>query len=317
MSDARSTLRHLDLKHLRQLMEVAERGSIRAAANALAITQPALSRSIRAMEEAVDARLIERGPRGAALTPVGETLLKYAKIIDANIALAERELHDLRTLRRRAEHVSFGMSWLAESVIAAPLINALKIASPGLRLTTVIGDYETLAPRLASGKLDFFLGPPPLQSPAIGVSTELVTEFPAVVLVRPEHPFARAAEVTYEELAAAQWVLPNAGTLPRIRYDNFFLHHGVAPPQPVLEVQPLSPIIRRLIRKWDLVTILPRVVVERDIADGMLVPLPFDETIVFAIHVTRRQLGFPSPASERAVQEIKRLCADHGNFSAE
>ena len=296
-------------------MEVAERGSIRAAANALAITQPALSRSIRAMEEAVDARLIERGPRGAALTPIGETLLKYAKIIDANLALAERELHELRTLRSRVEHVSFGMSWLAESVIAVPLFNELKKKNPELGLTTVVGDYETLAPRLASGRLDFFLGPPPLQNPAIGVSSDLVTEFPAVVLVRPEHPFARARQVTYAELAGARWVLPNAGTLPRITYDNFFLRHGTAPPQPVLEVQPLSPIIRRLLRTWDLVTILPRVVVERDIANGVLVALPFEDTIVFAIHVTRRQLGFHSPASERAVQEIKRLCMDHRNFS--
>lgn len=303
------------MKHLRQLMEVAEKGSIRAAASALAITQPALSRSIRAMEETVDARLIERGPRGAALTPVGEMLLKYARIIDANVVLAEKELHELRTIRSRAEHISFGMSWLAESVIAPPLIDELIATRPGLRLTTAVGDYETLAPKLASGKLDFFLGPPPLQNPAVGVSTELVTEFPAVVLVRAEHPLAGAPNPGYADLVGARWVLPNAGTLPRITYDNFFLRHGIAPPQPLLEVQPLSPIIRVLMRSWDLVTILPRVVVERDIKEGVFAALPFDDTIVFAIHITRRQLGFQSPASERVVREIKRLCADHGNFS--
>ena len=103
-------------------MEVADKGSIRAAAESLAITQPALSRSIRAMEEELGVKLVERGPRGAELTPVGTRLLKYSRIIDANLALAEKELRGFRDSHSRIEQITFGMSWLTEALIAGPLI---------------------------------------------------------------------------------------------------------------------------------------------------------------------------------------------------
>jgi DNA-binding transcriptional LysR family regulator len=160
VSDGRSLLRHLDLKHLRQLMEVADKGSIRAAAEALAITQPALSRSIRAMEEELGVKLVERGPRGAELTAVGTRLLKYSRIIDANLALAEKELRGYRDSHSRIEQITFGMSWLTEALIAGPLIERVLRNRPGVRLATSVGDYESLAPKLMSGRLDFFIGPP-------------------------------------------------------------------------------------------------------------------------------------------------------------
>ena len=66
VDDSRHSFRHLDLKHLRQLSEVADKGSIRAAAESLAITQPALSRSIRSIENELGLKLVEpwRAPRG-------------------------------------------------------------------------------------------------------------------------------------------------------------------------------------------------------------------------------------------------------------
>ena len=122
VNDSRHSFRHLDLKHLRQLTEVADKGSIRAAAESLAITQPALSRSIRSIENELGLKLVERGPRGAELTPAGNRLLSYARIIDANMTSAENELRGLRDRSSRTEQIAFGMSWLTEQLIAAQLI---------------------------------------------------------------------------------------------------------------------------------------------------------------------------------------------------
>ena len=88
--------------------------------------------------------------------------------------------------------------------------------------------------------------------------------------MRAAHPLAQQKEVTVEDLVAAQWILPVAGTIPRITYDNSFLRRGVAPPEPLFEVQPLSPVIRQLLRESDLVTILPLVVIEDEVAAGTL-----------------------------------------------
>lgn len=308
MADDRNLLRHLDLKHLRQLMKIADMGSIRAAAESLAITQPALSRSVRAMEEDLGVKLVERGPRGAELTAAGNMLLKYGRIIDANLSLAEKELGGLRQHGGMLERISIGMSWLAEALLARPLFEFALRMEPRVRLATTIGDYEALAPKLISGKLEFLVGPPPIESTVVGVSTRVLAEFPAVVLVRAEHPLASQSTLSFSELVDQQWILPATGTVPRITYDNFFLGHGAAPPEPLFEVQPLSPIIRQLMLEWDLVTILPRVVAEADLAAGRLAVVPCEQDIVFPMHLTRRQMGYHSPVAERLADEIVRLC---------
>ncbi len=94
----REPLGHLDLRHFRQLVVVAEKRSIRSAAKVLAITQPALSQSIRALEEELGSKLLERGPRGTTLTKAGRTLVKYARIIDANLSLAAKEIQEIQVL---------------------------------------------------------------------------------------------------------------------------------------------------------------------------------------------------------------------------
>lgn len=310
MSDDRNLLRHLDLKHLRQLMKIADMGSIRAAAESLAITQPALSRSVRAMEQDLGVKLVERGPRGAELTAAGNMLLKYGRIIDANLSLAEKELGGLRRHGGVLERVSIGLSWLAEVLLARPLFEFVLSVEPRVRLATTVGDFESLGPKLISGKLEFLVGPPPIESTAVGVSTRLLGEFPAVVLVRAEHPLARERRASFSDLVDQQWILPAAGTVPRITYDNFFLSHGAAPPEPLFEVQPLSPIIRQLMLEWDLVTILPSVVAADDLAAGRLTALPFEQEISFPMHLTRRQMGYQSPVAEPLAAEIQRLCTN-------
>lgn len=303
-------LRHLDLRHLRQLIEIADKGSIRAAAVSLAITQPALSRSVRAIEADLGVRLIERGPQGAEVTAAGARLVKYARIIEANLLLADKELRGLKHASSQTEDVAFGMSWLTEAVIAAPLVERVIQERPGIRLRTSVGDYEALAPKLMSGRLDFFVGPPPVEGPVVGIATELLAEFRAGVIVRAGHPLTQRQNVSVAELVAASWVLPAEGTVPRITYDNCFLRHGAAAPEPVFEVQPLSPAIRPLLLDSDLVTILPRVFVQSDLDSGLLEELPFDEQIVFPIHLTRRQMNHPSPARDYVIARISRLFED-------
>jgi DNA-binding transcriptional LysR family regulator len=306
----------LDLKHLRQLTEVADKGSIRAAAESLAITQPALSRSIRSIENDLGLKLVERGPRGAELTPAGNRLLSYARIIDANLISAENELRGLRDRSSRTEQISFGMSWLTEQLIGAQLIERVLRKRPGVRLTTQVGDYESLAPKIASGRLDFFVGPPPMGGARPGITTQPLTQFPAAVVVRAAHPLAKQKEVTAHDLVAAQWILPVAGTIPRITYDNSFLKRGIAPPEPLFEVQPLSPVIRHLLRESDLVTILPIVVIEDDVAAGALKTLPFDDEIAFHIHLTQRQVRYPSAARDYVIDEVKELFSERARRAA-
>jgi DNA-binding transcriptional LysR family regulator len=69
-------------------------------------------------------------------------------------------------------------------------------------------------------------------------------------------------------------------------------------------------VIRQLILDADLVTILPLIVVQREIEAGLFHVLPFDDEIVFPLHVVRRQIRHPSAARDYVIGEIKRLFAD-------
>src|ERR671938_330068 len=69
----------MDLRHLRTLSEIAERGSFSAAAEALGISQPAVSQQIRGLERDVGGRLLDRSGRGVTLTDRGQVVLRYAR----------------------------------------------------------------------------------------------------------------------------------------------------------------------------------------------------------------------------------------------
>jgi LysR family transcriptional regulator of gallate degradation len=198
------------------------------------------------------------------------------------------------------------MSWLTEVLVAAELIERVLRERPGLRLTVLVGDYESMAPKIMSGRVEFFVGPPAMGG-AGGVTSQPLAEFPAGVVARASHPLARRADVSVADLVAAQWILPVAGTVPRSTYDAAFVRRGVAPPEPLFEVQPLSPVIRKLLLDVDLLTILPLVVVESEIANGTIKVLPFDDGLTFSIHLTQRQVRDPSAARDYVIRELEAL----------
>src|SRR5919199_1323250 len=89
----------LDVRRLRVLREVAQRGSFSAAAEALAYTQSAVSQQIAALEREAGTILVERNARGVRLTDAGRALVSHAEAILARLADAETELHAISGLR--------------------------------------------------------------------------------------------------------------------------------------------------------------------------------------------------------------------------
>src|ERR687885_2294028 len=89
----------LDVRRLRVLREVAQRGSFSAAAEALSFTQSAVSQQVAALERECATKLLERGPRGVRLTDAGRALVEHADAILARIEHAEEDLAAIAGLR--------------------------------------------------------------------------------------------------------------------------------------------------------------------------------------------------------------------------
>ena len=95
----------LDVRRLRVLREVAAHGSFSAAAEALAFTQPAVSRQIATLETEAGTRLVERSARGVRLTQAGELLVGHADVILDRLGAAESQLEALAQLEGGRLHI--------------------------------------------------------------------------------------------------------------------------------------------------------------------------------------------------------------------
>src|ERR687893_3083038 len=145
----------LDLRRLRLLRELHERGTIAAVADALQFTPSAVSQQLATLERESGVRLLERAGRGVRLTDPGLVLVGHAEALLERAALAEAELAAAAgTVAGRGRVAAF------ESValqIALPAIEALGREAPQLRCELVEAEPERSLPALALGDLDLVL----------------------------------------------------------------------------------------------------------------------------------------------------------------
>lgn len=145
----------LDVRRLRVLSEVAARGSFSAAADALTLTQSAVSQHITALEREVGLPLIERGTRPVELTEAGYALTRHATGIFARLNGAEQELGEIAG--RRLGRLRFGTFPTALATLVPPAFAAFRRDHPEVTLTVVDDHLQRLIPRLEAGELDLAL----------------------------------------------------------------------------------------------------------------------------------------------------------------
>ena len=145
----------LNVARLKVLKEVAYRGSISAAAEALSYTQSAVSQQIATLESETGMKLLERHPRGVTLTAAGQTLVGHAEGILARLEAAEASLSAIAGLRGgRLRMASFPT---AGATLMPLAIASFRAAHPEVELTLAEGEPEQIVPRLRGGELDLAL----------------------------------------------------------------------------------------------------------------------------------------------------------------
>src|SRR5438445_13313522 len=145
----------LNVGRLRVLKEVAYRGSVSAAADALSYTQSAISQQIATLEAEAGMALLERHPRGVSLTAAGQTLLGHAEGILARLEAADAALTAIAGLRGgRLRMASFPT---AGATLMPLAIATFRSSYPDVELTLAEGEPEEILPRLRAGELDLAL----------------------------------------------------------------------------------------------------------------------------------------------------------------
>jgi DNA-binding transcriptional LysR family regulator len=220
----------LDVRRLRVLREVAHHGSFSAAADALAFTQPAVSRQIATLESEAGTRLVDRSARGVRLTPAGELLVEHAEAILGRLAKAESQLEALAEVD--AGRLRFGSFATASATLTALAIAAFAHDHPGVDLRLIEGRSEETLPMVAAGEIDLAVVTDAGVEAPPDVELEHLMDDPFYVALARDHPLASEPELRMEDLREETWIegrhcadaLLNAaraaGFEPRVAFDS-------------------------------------------------------------------------------------------------
>lgn len=230
---------------LRQFLAVVNAGSLTAAAQKVSVTQSALTKSIRKLEQELGAPLFERLPRGIALTVYGKTLLPHAQRIVAECRLADLELQAFGSGHTGLLKIGAGLMFGATMVPSA--ISRLYEKYPGVAFQIVSGVTELNFPLLKLGELDLMFGLlPPLETIPDYLTYRPIMELSSRVVAGVNHPLVGRKRVEARELADYPWVV--------IQHDRELVNNilatlstkGVRRPKINVEVTSLSSLVRLL-----------------------------------------------------------------------
>jgi DNA-binding transcriptional LysR family regulator len=197
-----------DLKRLRVLAEVARQGSFSAAAEALYLSQSAVSQQVATLEREVGMPLLERTPAGPKPTAAGRILLSHAEAVFCRLEEAEHQLAAVAGLEggelRVASFPSASVTLLTEALAE------YSRRYPGVALTVTEGEPEQTLPRLRAAEIDLAIvfDYPMLPSEDSDRDVErvpLLTESMYVALPR-DHPLASRKTVRIADLADEAWL---------------------------------------------------------------------------------------------------------------
>lgn len=203
----------LTLTGLRVTLEVAQRGSFTAAAEALGYTQSAVSRQIIATEAAVGAPLFERQARGVRPTQSGEVLVRHARRMLAHVEAAELEIAGLRD--RIAGRLAVGAYPTAAAALVPRAIARLQNAHPGVTVTLWEAGSPAQLRRLRAGRIEMAvvaIGEGLPDYDFSGLRTEVVRTGRGMgVAVSTDHPLASRDQVHVADLAQEAWIVGAGG----------------------------------------------------------------------------------------------------------
>lgn len=194
-----SALPYLKLSHLRLVAAIAEHGQIQAAAHALALTQPAASRSLAEIEKLVGTALFERHPRGMTPTQTGRIIVRRAHTV-----LTEMQdlAHELREEREGASGLVNAGAVTGPAVgYLVPAIRRLKATSPNVELRVDVVPSSQLMRGLEEGDYDFIIGRllPDTDTDALDIVPGAIEQVRC--LVRRGHPLATRKNVSLAQIS--------------------------------------------------------------------------------------------------------------------
>jgi DNA-binding transcriptional LysR family regulator len=300
---------NIDLRQCRHVLALDQHRNFARAADALGLTQPALSRSLQALEKSIGARLFDRNRTRVEPTPVGERLIERARLLVNQARDIEQDLKQMLGLEVGLLRIGAGPYPADLSVGTA--IGRLVRRHPALMVDLSVADWSELIRRVASGELELAIADTGLAKQDDRLVVDSLPQHKLSFFCRKGHPLAGLAGLMLDELRKFPLVgtalppqlaalaakegkgmranLPAGVTAPEIRVDTF-------------------PLARRIVMESDAIGGAVPSQIEDSVARGEVVTLPLDlPWLKTGYGIIRLANRTPSPAAESFMQILREV----------
>ena len=291
----------IDSRRLLYFYHVAKYGSFSKAEAVLGVAQPAISRQINLLEKELDAELLIRHGRGVSMTAIGGILYKQAGVIFTEMELTVRMI-DVEK-KSPTGILSLAASAVAISVFMPDVVFSFMDNHPEVELTVIQASSGEVYHQLVSGKVD--VGIIHRQPATSKIASEIISTEPMVLIVWHEHTLAGKRSVSLDQLQEIGLVLPSVHNGLRGTIDSELEPLGIQL-KPHLQVDSIE-LIKKVIRRGDLATILPVSGYAFGFAHESFVAVPLLPTITRTLYVAYWANRYGETNLKELVRLIKQV----------
>ena len=288
--------------HLRYVLAVAERGSVRAAARQLGVAQSALTRSIGELEKELGVMLFQRGIKGTQLTTLGERFVRRANTIRAEMGRVRDEMTQLRGAPQGS--INIAMSSVPHLAFLPTVLPQFTKQYPDVLVEIREALFRTIETDLRDGVFDCYIGPLPKLLALDGLVSEKLFDNNRMILGRKNHPLAGARSL--RELSSARWITTFITDRAEEELVPMFTKFGLPPPTIAMHAQSTLTIIIS-VAYTDLLVMLPMQWTEFPFARHVLEKINVIESLPApSIYIVRRTDIPMTPAVEYFCDLMRR-----------
>lgn len=256
----------MELDQVQTFLAVATYGGFHRAAEALSVSQPAVSARIRALEESLGATLFTRGHTALTLTPAGKALRPHAENLLRNIALARQAVHALQPSAAGALRISAALSVC--TYFLPDVMKDFQSANPKVLVSLRSGNSMQVLKMVLDGEADIGIARS-LVHPE--VETMTLRDDPLILVGHPKHPMARDARARLDEVESWPLIFFDRGSSDWTLSQGLFRRAGLLP-NVVLEVETIEAAKRMVERRLGF-SFLPQISVTQELQEGKLVAI--------------------------------------------
>lgn len=295
----------MKVQHIEVLIAIEAAGSIRGASKMLGKTQPAVTKALRSAENDLGAKIFDRAPSGVAVTNEGQSVLRRARIIQAELKRMQEEVAQNRG--EGTGSITITVSPLAAHRIISPAIKRFKRRYPKITLQISAGQEPYAFGPVRDGTVDMVIGPRPSKAEAIGLNVRFLVETPITVISGKNSSWIGVRNL--EKLAQGDWVM--IGTRSRLPFlRKRFVANGIAPPEPSITADSISSVLS-IIEDSDFLCTFPQLLVPKSKEKWRIVDLEVSDQLQSAqIALTTSSEKPPTPALQHFCDCVEQVTRD-------